>query len=173
MSGESHFIEFSKPFIDGVRNVFETMVATKIENLKPSLKVNNLTQGDISAVLGMSGEVMRNNVLKCYQAVLVVSFPFDTYFKIAGAMLCETYTKMCPEIQDLGAEIINMIVGNAKRDLKVAGYTSNMAIPSLIEGRLHTIKYPPTTRVIIIPFGSVHGEFYLEIGYFEDDKDTL
>ena len=45
-------------------------------------------------------------------------------------------------LHDLGGEIVNMVMGNAKRDLKAIGYSSNMAIPSMIEGKEHTIKYP-------------------------------
>jgi chemotaxis protein CheX len=60
-------------------------------------------------------------------------------------------------------------MGNAKRDLKGLGYTSNMAIPSMIEGKDHTIKYPASTTVILIPIMSAHGEMYLELCYSETE----
>ena len=133
MSGDSHFIEFSKPFIDAAKNVFETMVFTNLESQKPSIKSDDLSRGDISAVLGLSGETDKSGTHNHYKAMLVISFPYETYFKVASAMLGETYSSYVPDIHDLGGEIINMIMGNAKRDLKTMGYTSNMAIPSMVE----------------------------------------
>jgi chemotaxis protein CheX len=167
MAGETHFIEFSKPFIDAIKNVFETMVFTKLEPQKPVVKNDELSKGDVSAVLGLSGEVEKNGIKCQYKAMLVISFPYDTYFKTASAMLGETYTSYAPDIRDLGGEIVNMVMGNAKRDLKVMGYNSNMAIPSMVEGKNHSIKYPPGTHIILIPFNSSHGQLFMEICYSE------
>lgn len=169
MTGETHFIEFSKPFIDAIKNIFETMVSTKLETQKPIIKNDSLSKGDISAVLGLNGEIEKNGSKTSYKAMLVISFPYDTYFKVASAMLGETYTAYVPDIHDLGGEIVNMVVGNAKRDLKTMGYTSNMAIPSMVEGKNHSIKYPAGTHIVLIPFNSIHGEIFMELCYSEAD----
>lgn len=167
MPGESHFIEFSKPFIDAAKNVFETMVFSKLETQKPQIKSDTVSRGDISAVLGLSGDMEKGGSRVPYKAMLVISFPYQTYFKVASAMLGETYTSYVPDIEDLGGEIVNMIMGNAKRDLKTMGYTSNMAIPSMVEGSNHSIKYPAGTNVVLIPFNSSHGTIFMEICYSE------
>ena len=169
MGSETNFIEFSRPFVEAAKNVFETMVYTKLDPQKPSIKKDNISKGDISAVLGMSGDLERGNNKCSYKAMLVLSFPYETYFKVAGAMLSDTYTSYVPDIHDVGGEIVNMIMGNAKRDLKGLGYTSNMAIPSMIEGKDHTIKYPSGTTVILIPISSAHGSMFLEICYSESE----
>jgi chemotaxis protein CheX len=169
MSVEANFIEFSKPFIDAAKNVFETMVFTKLEPQKPTLKTNNTSKGEVSAVLGLSGELEKNGAKTNYKAMLVLSFPYETYFKVAGAMLMESYTAYGPEIADVGGEIVNMIMGNAKRDLKVLGYSSNMAIPTMIEGKDHSIKYPNATNVVLIPIKCSHGDLYMELCYQEND----
>lgn len=169
MAGEMHFIEFSKPFVDAAKNVFETMVFTKLENQKPVIKSDDVSRGDVSAVLGLSGAIEKNGTKCNYKAMLVISFPYATYFKVASAMLGESYTAYVPDIHDLGGEIVNMIMGNAKRDLKAMGYTSNMAIPSMVEGKSHSIKYPTGTHVVLIPFNSSHGELYMELCYSEAD----
>lgn len=167
MAGESNFISFSKPFVDAAKNVFETMVFTPLESKKPEIKKETVSKGDISAVLGLSGELEKNGTKCQYKAMLVFSFPYDTYYKVASAMLGETYTSYVPDIHDLGGEIVNMVMGNAKRDLKVMGYTSNMAIPSMVEGKNHSIKYPTGTNVILIPFESKHGPIFMELCYSE------
>ena len=170
MGSDSHFLEFSKPFVDAVKNVFETMVLTKLETQKPIIKTDTVSRGDISAIIGLSGDIEKEGTGGHYKAMLVISFPYDTYFKVASAMLGETYTSYVPDIKDLGGEIVNMVMGNAKRDLKVLGYGSNMAIPSMIEGKGHTINYPSGTRMFLIPFISVHGQLFMELCYSEDEQ---
>jgi len=165
MSGDSTFIDFSKPFVDAAKNVFSTMVFCTIDPQKPSLKTDAISKGDVTAVLGLSGELDKGGKVYPYKAMLVLSFPYETYFKVAGAMLGETYTSFNDDIRDVGGEIVNMIMGNAKRDLKTLGYTSNMAIPSMIEGKDHRLSYPSGTTVILIPFETVHGKMYMELCY--------
>ena len=166
MPGESNnFIEFSRPFVDACKNIFSTMVMCTLEAQRPTIKSDSKSRGDITAVIGLSGELEKAGKKTPYRAMLVISFPYETYFKVASAMLGETYTSYHPDIHDLGGEVVNMIMGNAKRDLKTLGYTSNMAIPSLIEGQGHSIKYPTGTTVVLIPFECVHGPLYMELCY--------
>lgn len=166
---QNNFITFSKPFVDAAKKVFETMIFTKLEASKPAIKENNKSTGDISAVLGLMGKFKsEDNRSHDYKAMLVLSWPYETYFKIASAMLMEEFTNFSPEIADVGGEICNMIMGNARRDLNEMGYTTNMAIPSIVEGKDHNIKYPPATTIIAIPITSAHGPFFLELCYRED-----
>jgi chemotaxis protein CheX len=172
MTADSHFSEFSKPFIEAAMHVFETMVFAKLEIQKPIIKKDPFSRGDISAVLGLTGEREKNGINSHYRAMLVISFPYETFYKVASAMLGEKYTSYVPEIHDLGGEIVNMIMGNAKRDLKSMGYTSNMAVPSIIEGKDHSIKYPAGIHVILIPFTSIHGPIFMEVCFTETDSVT-
>jgi len=167
MSDTSKFLEFSKPFVDGIRNVFETMVFTKVATQKPSLKQGNTSKGDVSAVLGMTGEVTKDGEVLPFKGMLVLSWPLETYLKVAGAMLMAEYSEYNDEIADVGAEISNMIMGNAKRDLTPQGYKLDMSIPSMISGKDHNINYPNRTVVVEIPIESDHGVFYMELCYKE------
>ncbi len=172
MSVTNNFIEFSKPFVEVSKNVFETMVFTKLETQKPQIKEGTTSQGDISAILGVTGKLKREDKEIPYRGMLVISWPYETYIKIASAMLMEEYTEYGPEIADVGSELANMIMGNAKRSLAEMGYTSDMAIPSIIEGPGHNLKYPNGTTVILIPINSAHGPFYMELCYTEDDPSS-
>lgn len=167
MSSNQRFIEFSKPFIDAAKNVFETMVYTKLDTGKPIIKEGNVSKGDVSSVLGLSGEYEKGEQPLPYKAMLVIAFPYSTYIKAASAMLMEEYTEYNAEIADVGGEICNMIMGNAKRDLKQLGYTTNMAIPSMVEGKDHSIHYPQKTLVVQIPINTSHGPMFMEICYTE------
>ena len=162
-----NFIEFSKPFVSAAKNVFETMVFTSLNPGSPSIKSGKQSKGDVSAVLGLSGEVTKDGATRNYKAMLVLSWPYDTYFKCASAMLMEEFTEYDEECADVGGEIVNMIMGNAKRDLGEMGYSSNMAIPSMIEGQGHSINYPPGTTVVLIPISCTHGDMFMELCYSE------
>lgn len=162
----AQFLEFSKPFINASKVVFETMIFTKIDPSKPSLKKDDVSRGEISAVLGISGKYASPEEGEVeVRGMLVLSWPKDTYIKIANAMLMESYEDFNDEIADVGAEISNMIMGNAKRDLKEMGYSLDMSIPSMISGKDHTISYPSGVTVILIPIMSAHGEFFMELCY--------
>jgi chemotaxis protein CheX len=81
-------------------------------------------------------------------------------------MLSDVYTELVPEIKDLGAEITNMVMGNAKSELTQMGYSTNNTIPKIIEGK-NTIVYPTEQNIVIIPFTCEHGTFYMELCYKE------
>ena len=165
MAADTSFIDFSRPFVDACKNIFTTMVSCNLEAQKPQIKSDSTSRGDITAVIGLSGELEKGGKKTPYKAMLVLAFPYETYFKVASVMLSETYTTYHPDIQDLGGEIVNMIMGNAKRDLKNLGYSSNMAIPSIIEGKGHSIKYPAGTTVVLSPVDSPNGPLYMELCY--------
>ena len=99
----SNFLEFSKPFIEAAKNVFETMVFTKLEPGKPQVKKGSMSKGDVSAVLGLSGTLTQNGKERSYRAMLVLSFPYDCYIKLASAMLMEEYTEFNEDIRDENA----------------------------------------------------------------------
>ena len=166
MSIDAHFLEFSKPFIAAAKNIFETMISCKIEAQKPSIKNNQVGLGDVNATIALAGVTSKDGKEIPYEAMLVISFPFDTYFKVAGIMLSDVYTEFVPEIRDLGAEITNMVMGNAKSDLTKMGYSTNNTIPKIIEGKT-TIIYPTVQNIVVIPFTCEHGTFYMELCYKE------
>lgn len=168
MSGmNDRFLKFSKPFITAAKGIFETMVYTKIEPSTPTIKKDNISKGDYSAILGISGDVEKDGKQTEYKGTVVISFPEETFLKVASAMLMEEYTEYSDEISDVGGEIVNMIIGNAKKELVVMGFSTNMAIPSMISGKGHTISYPEGTTMILIPINSAHGEFFIEVGYVD------
>jgi chemotaxis protein CheX len=162
-----NFLEFSKPFIDATKMVFEKMMETQIESAKPELKTDSKMYGDISAVIGMSGNKTINDQKSRFRGLLVLSFSEDVYVKIANKMLQEAHTQFNDEIQDVGAEIINIIMGNAKKTLNTVGLFPEMATPSTIRGTGHTITSLDRSYTIIIPFKSSLGEFKMEICYVD------
>ena len=167
MAGQN-FVKFSKPFLDALSETFEMMVQTKIKAHSPSIKTSNVASGDITALIGMNGKVERDGEMKDFKGLMAISWPEDMYVKLAGRMLFEEYAEYCEDIADSGAEICNIVMGNAKNGLTPLGYKIDMATPSTVRGKAHEIKYPSKTTVVEIILTCDLGDFALELCYQEN-----
>ena len=165
MSNTSNFIQFSKPFIDALKETFELMVQTQIEVHSPKIKDTPVAKGDITAMIGMNGSVEKDGKDVDFRGLLALSWPEEVYLKVASRMLFEDFTEYCEEIADSGAEIANIVMGNAKGQLSQIGFKIDMATPSTVRGKQHEIKYPPKITVIDITVSSEIGDFSLELCY--------
>jgi chemotaxis protein CheX len=161
----TRFLDFSKPFIDATKNVFETMVYTSLECDKPSLKNTSVSYGDVTVLMGLNGKVKVDSVEMPFRGMLVLCFPMATYLKVASAMLMSEFKEFGPDINDVGAEISNIITGNAKRTLRTMGYLIEMCIPSTVHGKDYVISYPNQSKIVVIPVKCSHGDFNIELAY--------
>jgi chemotaxis protein CheX len=161
------FLNFSRPFLDALKDTFETMVQTTIKPHSPEIKKGAKGSGDISAMIGMNGQVEKDGDTKNFKGLLVFSFPEEVYLKIAGAMLFEEFTEYNEDIADTGSEIANIVMGNAKSGLSEMGYKIEMASPSTVRGPDHEITYPAGTIIVVITISSDHGDFKMELCYQE------
>lgn len=168
---DSQFVTFSKPFIDALSDTFETMVMTKIKPHSPRIKKSPVASGDISAIIGMNGSLAKADGKEVeFKGLLVFSWTEDVYCKIASNMLYEEFTEYCEDIADSGAEISNIVMGNAKNGLVPHGFKIGMATPTTIKGKGHEIKYPSKATVIEITIGTDLGDFSMELCYQELDE---
>ena len=165
MSIKSNFVQFSKPFINALTDTFKLMVDTDIKCHSPKIKDNKTAKGDITAMIGMNGVLESNGTSKDFRGLMAISWPEDVYIKFASKMLYEEFTEYCDEISDSGAEVVNIVMGNAKGQLSPLGFKLEMATPSTIRGKQHEIRYPSKTTVIEITVSSDIGDFTLELCY--------
>lgn len=161
------FILFSKPFVDAIKDTFKVMMDTEITIHSPKIKSENKTNGDIAALIGMNGLYIQDEEEHDFKGLLVIAWSMDTYLKVSSKMLMEEFTEYNEEISDTGAEISNIVMGNAKKILASNSYKIDMATPSTIKGHDLEIKYPPKTKVIETVISSDLGEFVMEICYQE------
>lgn len=161
------YVKFSKPFIDALKDTFKVMLSTEITAHSPKLKTDNRARGEITAMIGMNGIVEKDGVAKDFNGLIALSFTKEVYLKVSSAMLMQEYTDYCEDIEDCGAEISNIVMGNAKKVLSTQGYKIGMSTPTRIKGKEHEIKYPKNSVVIEILITSLLGEFSLDICYQE------
>ena len=81
-----NFIEFSKPFVDGLKETFSVMVQTELRAHSPSIKGHNLTKGEFTSIIGMNGKVEKNGESKSFRGLIGLSMNMDVFLKVASNM---------------------------------------------------------------------------------------
>ncbi|MFZ5568766.1 MAG: chemotaxis protein CheX [Thermodesulfobacteriota bacterium] len=142
------------PFINATMNVLETMAFVKCKAEKPYLKKDDVAKGDVTGVIGITGET---------NGTIAVTFEEGSILKIVSNMFGETMTVLNSEVADAVGELTNMISGQARRELEEAGRVFEAAIPSVISGKNHMITHYTDGPKIAIPFTTEGGKFTIEV----------
>jgi chemotaxis protein CheX len=146
------------PFIKATLNVLETMAFIKAKPLKPYLKKDTVAVGDVSAVIGLSGET---------KGTISVSFSGPCILSIVSNMFGEEMKTINEEVADAAGEIANMISGQARQELESIGKVLYAAVPTVIRGKDHTISHMTSAPIMAVPFNTEFGAFTIEV-CFED-----
>lgn len=148
--------EFINPFLTATIHVLKVQAET---DARPGpihvKKATGSHSADISGIIGIISENFNGSV--------VISFPEATFLKIISKMLGEEYTKIDKDIIDGAGELTNMIFGQAKIVLNEKGYGIKTAIPSVISGKDHTPNSITKGPIVVVPFESTAGNFFVEI----------
>lgn len=143
------------PFLSSVSNVLSTMAMLEVSPGKPSLKKGNVSNGDVSGIIGMTTDTINGS--------MAITFPAKVVFDIVNRMLGESVSKVDDTVTDLVGELTNMIVGGAKGQLEEKGYDIGMATPVVVTGKGHEIIHKAKGQNILMPFSSDAGTFYVEV----------
>jgi chemotaxis protein CheX len=147
-------IKYVNPFINATLNVLETMAFTKAEAGKPYVKKDQVAPGDVSGVIGLTGNV---------SGTISVSFAEKSILSIVSNMFGEEMKELNEEIKDAVGEITNMISGQARQELENLGRSLQAAIPTVIMGKNHSITHVTSHPIIAIPFSTANGGFTIEV----------
>jgi len=143
-------VKLINPFINATTNVLETMAFTKAQAGKPYLKTDDAGHGDVSGVIGFTGET---------NGTVSVTFDESCILKIVSNMFGEEMKEINNEITDAVGEITNMISGQARKELEEIGKLFHGAIPSVISGKNHKLETMTKGPKIAIPFKTDAGSF--------------
>jgi chemotaxis protein CheX len=152
-------VEFINPFLSSILNVLKTMAMLEAQPDKPALKTSEESFGDVTGLMGMAG--------KQTKGTLAITFTEPVILEIAKRMLGEEENKINDTVTDLVGEITNMVTGGAKKILSEKGYRFDMAIPSVIAGKDHVIHHKSKAPIIVVPFHTEAGDFFIEICFEE------
>jgi chemotaxis protein CheX len=156
-------VTFINPFLEAAVNVLQTMAFTETQVGKPFLKGKTpLSEGDVTGIVGLTG---------AKHGSLAVSFSEAAILQVVSNMFGEACKEMNDDIRDAVGEITNMICGDARRILAEQGHQFQAAIPTVIDGKGHTICHPLPGSVLVIPSAvGEEGKCFLEVCLTDSDS---
>lgn len=140
------------PFIKSVQDVFETMLQLPIQIGEPELKHPGDHGHDVSAIIGMSGDV---------DGTVVLSFPTATAERVVAIFTGSEIDSKHEDFADAVGELVNMVSGGAKAQF--SGKQVTISCPSVVIGESHQVYGRKDVVAISIPCESDCGEFTIEI----------
>jgi chemotaxis protein CheX len=147
-------VNLINPFISATTNAMEMMAMCKPERKKVYLKTDNVLIGDISGIMGLSGEVSGS---------IIVSFVKEAACKVVGKMLGTTYTELNDEVKDGIQEMVNLIAGQAKAMLADTDYHFKVSIPTCIIGSNHQVNHKKGVPCVVAEFSFEGSPFTVEV----------
>lgn len=149
-------VDFINPFIDSSMKTLNGLCkVNNIEPQKPYLLGEEKLEIDISGTLAISSPYFKGSI--------AISFDDPVYKDVISKMLEENVGEIDLDNQDGAAEIINIIFGQTKAVLNQRGYKLDRAIPSVMRGRGHKIYQDTRIPVLLVPFRSDLGKFWIQI----------
>ena len=144
--------QFINPFLESSTNLFREYLGIKVTNQPPRLLQDPYDLQEVSGIIGLAGDT---------SGAVVLSFSRETAMGIVGRFAGRTFTALSNEVLDGVGELVNIIAGNAKKDL--ASYRIAISIPGVIVGDSYRIRWPEGIPVIAIPFESDLGAFSVNV----------
>lgn len=150
-------VNFINPFIDASINTLTGMCNVEdISSMRPYLmSKHEQINVDISGTLAISSPHFKGSI--------AVSFADEVYKQVISKMMDEEIEEVNEDNQDGAAEIINIIFGETKTVLSEKGLNMEKAIPDVVRGPKHQIYPDSKVPVLLIPFNSNVGKFYIQI----------
>ncbi len=148
-------LDIINPFIHSVFNAMETMMGIKPVRQKPFTKKENITEGDVTGMVGFASKDISGSV--------ALSFPKETAFQIYETMIGTPVNEINKEVQDIVGELTNIVTGGAKNELSTMGVTYHLSIPMVVSGQKHTINHKFDKPIVVVPFEIDGNKFSMEL----------
>ena len=124
------------------------MCQVDISYSKPMIKEGKKSYGDYSSIVGLNGVCTLDDSKRKFKGCMVLSWTEESYLKSASAILMEEFSEYNDEISDVGMEICNITMGNAKKILSEMGYQVEMSIPTSVVGK--TIRLELKIKLLLL-----------------------
>ena len=146
--------QYINPFLDASMNLFKTHLKFEIKNNPPYVNEDSQNLNEVSAIIGLAGDIA---------GALVLSFNRDTAIAMASRFTGQKYHALTKEVIDCVGEMVNIIAGNAKKDLM--DFRIEISLPGVITGHTYKINWPQGVPIITIPFESEAGMFNVNVSF--------
>jgi len=144
--------QYVNPFLYASINLFKDYLGLEVTNGKPFVREDPQGLDEVSGIIGLAGET---------QGAVVLSFSRETAIQIVSRFADHPYKALSSDVIDGVGELINIIAGNAKKDLRE--FRIDISLPGVITGKNYKIHWPENVPVITIPFSSEAGDFTVNV----------
>ena len=148
--------QYINPFLAASLNLFREYLGVECRNGTPFLNKEPQSLFEVSGIIGLAGETT---------GAIVLSFKRDTAIGMASKLANMQFSMLGNEVIDGVGEMVNIIAGNAKKDL--LEFRIVISLPGVIIGNQYKIKWPEGVPVITIPFQSELGDFTVNVSLRE------
>ena len=136
-------VALAKPFVQATINVLSSMTGLSPVPGKPYIKNTDKAQGDVSAIVGITG---------CKSGAIALSFSQSCAIALVKGMLGDAIEDIIADTRDAVGEITNMISGQARATLSEMGLPLQGSTPSIIFGANHSLSFPGQVTTVAIRF---------------------
>jgi chemotaxis protein CheX len=144
--------QYINPFLTASMNLFRNYLGVECKNGVPFLNHDPQNLDEVTGIIGLAGETV---------GAVVLSFSRETAMGIASKMAGKKYLNLSNEVVDIVGELVNIVAGNAKKDL--LEFRISISLPGVLIGGGSKIKWPSGVPVITIPFESELGAFSVNV----------
>ncbi|MDA3940793.1 MAG: chemotaxis protein CheX [Spirochaetia bacterium] len=144
--------KYINPFINATMNLFKDYLGLEVKSGTPIVLEDPQALDEVSGIIGLAGETTGS---------VVLSFSKDTAIKIISKFAGHPYQALGSEVLDGVGELINIVAGNAKKDL--LDFKIVISLPGVITGNDYRIHWPEQVPVISVPFITSAGDFTLNV----------
>lgn len=148
--------KYINPFLNATLDLFREFMGLDVKAGQPYILEDPQDLSDVSALIGLAGET---------SGAVVLSFDHDTALKVVSRLVGKNYPFLGAEVLDGVGELVNIIAGNAKKDL--LDFRISISLPGVITGSSYRINWPKGVPVISIPFTSDVGDFRVNVSLKE------
>ncbi|VAX35711.1 hypothetical protein MNBD_PLANCTO03-1578 [hydrothermal vent metagenome] len=141
-----------RKFIEATQNLFGTMLQSTVSFGTPAPTGQIETDGDVSGIIGFSGDVA---------GATVIRMPMATALAVVESFCGEKFGEETEDFADAIGELANMICGGAKSNLENTNI--DISCPQVVIGSHHTVQTPSDAVSITIPCNAPQGVFWIEI----------
>lgn len=147
-------VKFINPFLYGTAEVLNKMANVKPVAGKPFAKTHDTAYGDVSGIIGMTGDAIGS---------LALTFSEKCIIGIVSKMLGESHNEINKEVLDAVGELTNMISGASRKLMEKDNLKVFAAIPTVVFGKNHTVRHVIQGPSIVIPFQTESGDFVIDV----------
>jgi chemotaxis protein CheX len=144
--------KYINPFIHATNYLFKDFLGVGISAGKPYLKKDPKDLLEVSGLIGLAGETV---------GAVVLSFNRETAIEAVSKMEGHNYPALSNEVIDGVGEMINIIAGNAKKEL--TEFRISISLPGVVTGTSYHIHWPEGVPIVAIPFDSDLGNFQVNV----------